>query len=134
MFMEIQTVALALRRDAQNADPIHDVHDNKADRQSRDGDYSATHELSSQDLRPTAIEKTFQRRGIVGSEYSRHAILTGRKQPQRKRSPDSAHSMDWNGANRVVNTQILEHLHTSNDDKSCDSAKSDRSRRAYPVA
>ena len=122
MLVQIQTVHLAFRRNAQQPHGVDGQHHHHGDRERRHGDERATDQLGLQDSHAAAVEQTGQRCGVIRSNRTRRAILARGKQAQRYRPPDSADPVNRNRSDGIVNSQIFHHFDSDDHDHTGDSA------------
>src|SRR5262249_51050778 len=88
-------------------------------------------------LRPaTAIEQPLHDRpsARVAAGCGRRAISAGRKQTERQRPPDAGDDMDGDGANGIIDADVLEQINRPDHDQPRSDTDEKRSSRADPVA
>ena len=93
----------------------------------------------SSNVRAAAIKQTGKMRGRIGNvgceiTAAGGGILTARKQTQRQRSPDAAETVDRHGADRIVDSQVLQQFHAQVDNHAGDCTQNDRTGWTDPIA
>src|ERR1700722_7290130 len=103
VFVQVETITLALFADTQGTSGVHGQHHHHGDGESSQRDDGAADALCHQQRCSAAVEETGQRSGVIGSDRATRAILAGRKQAERHGAPDAAKAVDRNRADRIVN-------------------------------
>ena len=108
MLVQIEAFQLTFLRDAKHANRVQAIHHDQRNTECRETGNGASNELSGKQLRATAVEETLERSRIVGTEVARGAVFAGSEQAERKRSPDAAHAVHRNRADRIVDAEVFE--------------------------
>jgi hypothetical protein len=77
--------------------------------------------LRHQHLSSTAVEQSLQRYRVIGTGWTREAVLTAGKEPEGDRAPDTAHAVDGNRTDGIVDAQIFQQFNAEDNYRTSDS-------------
>src|SRR5215510_13122850 len=116
MFMQVEPIEFALFRHTQQSDGVDQIHQPKGHSECAHGDRQTADCLCNQDLGSPSIKQASQGSGVVSSHRSGGSILAAGKQPEGDCSPDAAHAVHGNGADRIINPQPFQQFDAQNYD------------------
>src|SRR5207247_8233375 len=117
----------------QETHRLERIHHHKRNPECSYCNSKAADRLSLQHRESAAIEKSGQRRRVVGASGASQAILTRSKKAERQRSPDATEAVNRNRADRIVNTKPFQHLGTQDNKHPRASAKKACAGRTNPL-
>src|SRR5712664_2722745 len=134
MFMQVETIPLALGRNAEKFKRLEEIHYCQRNSECGKGDRKTSDRLRFEHRQAATVKQSRQWSRRVGRYRTSRAVLATREEAQRKRTPDPRKPVDRDGADRIVNPQPVQELHTYDDNYAGNSAQDDSANRANPVA
>src|SRR5579863_10695674 len=122
--MEIEPFELTLLRDAETDRDLDEVHHDQRADEGRAADGRAADRLSDELVHTAAVEEAGDDRGrrVVGPRRRRRAVLAGREEAERERSPDASGAVDGNRTDRIVDPEVLHQVDAERADRTGDGA------------
>ena len=112
MFIQIEPVGLSFGRDAELFNRLEEIHHRQRNGKRGQGDRKTPNRLRFEHRQPAAVKESCQWSRVVSRYRTSRSVSAAREEAQRERSPDAGEPVHGDGADRIVNPQPFQELHT----------------------